>query len=422
MSAVELMRTLCRDIGPRPPGSAGMRHAQALLQREWSAFGATNIHTEAVSFEGWKPGKAKVELLGSSRRRLAATQAVHSAPGTVEGPLQDGGKLEVGDLLRLGDAAKGAILLAKGHVITGSGFEPTQKRVSLAESLGAAGVILVGWDRTLPVIQFLNRARVPVVNVSPADWNGLSRLRHARVRIRATGRTRPVTCANLIAELTPRRPTRETIVACAHLDTFHPSPGAVDNTSGVVTMTEVARALAPYREQFVRTLRFIAFTGEEYGYAGSKHYVRVHEAELDRVRLVYSMDCLFPSTARGVAVMWSPSMCHYIARTLPGVEVRNRFCMSSDYLPFMLAGVPAARPADWHNGFPAFTHTTKDTDEKVPASWLKPNIRTSARLLLRLLTDPRPLPSKRNSREEVHRLIAKDAAGELLRWQVLLPA
>jgi Zn-dependent M28 family amino/carboxypeptidase len=74
----------------------------------------------------------------------------------------------------------------------------------------------------------------------------------------------------------------------------------MDNTRGVVTISEIARVLAPYIQYFQRTLRFIAFTGEERGYAGSKYYVRAHADadELDCTCFVFSMDCLFPGTAQ----------------------------------------------------------------------------------------------------------------------------
>ena len=42
----------------------------------------------------------------------------------------------------------------------------------------------------------------------------------------------------------------------------------------------------------------------------------------------------------------------YLNQTQCRVDVRNYFCMSSDYLPFMLKGIAAARPADWENSFP----------------------------------------------------------------------
>lgn len=423
-----LMRTLCREIGPRPPGSAAMRQAQNFLRREWMGFEAANVQPEPVLLDGWKPGLAAVRMIAPFDRRFEGIQAIHSSSGTVCAPLIDGGTLAFADVQRLGEHAREAILMVDGHQISGGSFEPVQKRISLAEALGAAAVLLAGWHPVRPSIQFLNRARLPVISVAGATARKLRQLlrtKAVRLRLETAGQTRRVSCRNLIGELGPRHAT-ELLIACAHLDGFHLAPAALDNLSGVVTMTEIARVLAPYQRHFRRRLRFIAFTGEEHGFAGSKAYVRAHEAELDRTRFVFSLDCLFDSTARGVAVMGAPRWRAYIVTSLgrspPRVEVRNRFCMSSDYLPFLLAGVPAARPADWHDSFPSWTHTVLDTEARVPARWLKANATVGASILLRMLTDPKPLPSRRKRAAEVQELIRRENAAEALRWQVLLPS
>ncbi|MEI8373410.1 MAG: M20/M25/M40 family metallo-hydrolase [Planctomycetota bacterium] len=50
-------------------------------------------------------------------------------------------------------------------------------------------------------------------------------------------------------------------------------PGADDNASGVAVVLEVARALAQRPRKLRRTVVFILFTGEEWGFWGSSHYV-----------------------------------------------------------------------------------------------------------------------------------------------------
>jgi Zn-dependent M28 family amino/carboxypeptidase len=58
----------------------------------------------------------------------------------------------------------------------------------------------------------------------------------------------------------------------AHYDTISGSPGADDNASGIAVLLEVARSIqaAPLDS----TLKLIAFSLEEYDYAGSTHYVK----------------------------------------------------------------------------------------------------------------------------------------------------
>ena len=49
--------------------------------------------------------------------------------------------------------------------------------------------------------------------------------------------------------------------------------GADDNASGVAVVLEVARSLAQRKEKLHRTVIFVLFTGEEWGFWGSSHYV-----------------------------------------------------------------------------------------------------------------------------------------------------
>jgi hypothetical protein len=104
------------------------------------------------------------------------------------------------------------------------------------------------------------------------------------------------------------------------------------------------------------------------------------------------------------------------------VDVRNMFCMSSDYLPFMLSGVATARQADLQDSFPPWSHTANDTPDKIPPEWIQLNAMTYAQLLVRILTDPRPLPAKRLSPEKVRALVEEEDAREALEaWDNKIP-
>ena len=117
--------------------------------------------------------------------------------------------------------------------------------------------------------------------------------------------------------------------------------------------------------------------------------------------------------------MWSPEMRDYINHACIGakqqVDVRNHYCSSSDYLPFMLEGVPTCRPADWEDSFPAGSHTQADDLGYVRPDWIQLNAIVYAHLLARLLTDPNPLPSRRLSLDEVCEQVRKNETAEGLR-------
>jgi aminopeptidase YwaD len=75
---------------------------------------------------------------------------------------------------------------------------------------------------------------------------------------------------NVVAEKRGATSPHKVFILGAHYDTVPGSPGADDNASAIAVLLEVARVIrnAPLDS----TLRFIAFSLEEYSYIGSTHY------------------------------------------------------------------------------------------------------------------------------------------------------
>ena len=83
----------------------------------------------------------------------------------------------------------------------------------------------------------------------------------------------PVYAPNVVAELRGVTRPRDIFVIGAHFDSFSHdanAPGADDNASGTAAVLECARILG--RQRFASTLRFVAFSAEEYGLLGSAAY------------------------------------------------------------------------------------------------------------------------------------------------------
>lgn len=424
--APELMQALGDDIGSRPAASQPYRDAVALLTRELTGIGCGGIHTEPVPIVAWQAGDSLVELIRPGQCRCESVHHVHSAPGDVSGALVDAGAGTPAELDRLGGGTAGAVLLVAGHEITGGKVPPIRRRVQDMAERGAAAILMrcmePGLGPAIELASFSTIIPIPIVGISHEDGCELAAAAAAgaaRVRVRATGRNYDACCENLVADLTAPGGGDGVIILSAHVDSFHNSPCALDNLSGVVTLVEIARALAPFKSAFRRTLRLIVFTGEEYGLVGSVAYVDQHAEELDAIQFVFNLDSLFDNTARGVAVVWAPAMRdvieHALRETQRRVEVRDMFCMSSDYLPFMLAGIAVGRPADLEDAFPPYSHTCHDTLDKVPPEWIRLNAMAYAQMLARLLIAPK-LPAKRLAPEQVQTLIdEQDAAAEL--WE-----
>jgi hypothetical protein len=94
----------------------------------------------------------------------------------------------------------------------------------------------------------------------------------------------------------------------AHLDDMPPgpsAPGADDNGSGSVAVMLAARLLAP--RDLAYTVRFVLFTGEEYGLLGSDAYASDLAARGEDVRGVINLDMIGYNTGRPVYEVFARS-------------------------------------------------------------------------------------------------------------------
>lgn len=150
-------------------------------------------------------------------------------------------------------------------------------------------------------------------------------------------------------------------------------PGADDNASGVAVMLELARALAN-GERPQRTIAFVAFTGEESGLQGSRHYVAHPPFALDKTIGVINLDTVgrlfgkkLSVLATGTATEWQ----HIFrgAGFVTGVEPRlvAEALESSDQVSFIEKGVPAVQIfTEPHVDY----HRPSDTPDKLDGAGL----------------------------------------------------
>ncbi len=75
-------------------------------------------------------------------------------------------------------------------------------------------------------------------------------------------------------------------------DTMAVHNGADDNASGVAALLEIAQKLAAEKGQLRRSILFVAFTAEEMGTLGSRHFADHPPVELKNIQLVINMDMI----------------------------------------------------------------------------------------------------------------------------------
>ncbi|MFZ5788665.1 MAG: M20/M25/M40 family metallo-hydrolase, partial [Acidobacteriota bacterium] len=198
----------------------------------------------------------------------------------------------------------------------------------------------------------------------------------------------PVTLRNVVGVLPGAKPelAGQSALLTAHVDHLgfgwpdaHKGdegklhPGADDNASGVAVMLELARVLAAGPRP-ARTLAFVAFTGEESGLQGSRHYVEHPPFPLENTLGVINVDTvgrLFDKKlsvmATGTAAEWQ----HIFrgAGFVTGVEGRMipEGLESSDQKSFIDRGVPGVQIfTDPHPDY----HRPGDTVDRIDGAGL----------------------------------------------------
>jgi carboxypeptidase Q len=123
---------------------------------------------------------------------------------------------------------------------------------------------------------------VPVIAITPEHYNRMYRIaaRDIPVTVEVDVRNRHgerVTQANnVLGEIRGTDRADEVVMLGAHFDTWHASPNASDNTSGVAVMLEAMRILKAIDIEPRRTIRIALWSGEEQGLYGSRAYVARH--------------------------------------------------------------------------------------------------------------------------------------------------
>jgi aminopeptidase N len=198
---------------------------------------------------------------------------------------------------------------------------------------------------------------------------------------------RNITLRNVVGILPGSDPllAGESLVIGAHYDHFgrgehaeHAAhrrqvhPGADDNASGIAVMLELARALEG--KPLPRTLVFAAFTGEESGRLGSRHYVRHAGLPAERAIAMLNLDTVGRLGERPLLILGTgtaDAWPHIFrgAGYVTGVPVQAVAddIGSGDQTSFIEAGVPAVQ---LFAGVHEDIHRPGDTPDKIDSEGL----------------------------------------------------
>ena len=146
------------------------------------------------------------------------------------------------------------------------------------------------------------------------------------------------------------------VIVSAHYDHLPPRQsgedrifnGADDNASGVAAVLEIAQAFTARKKESTASILFIAFTAEELGLRGSRHFVRHPPVPLEEILGVVNLDMI--SRGRKNLIFCEGGYCEPMRKAADkanrkiGLEIRYdrhpRWRGQSDHAPFMQKGIP----------------------------------------------------------------------------------
>ena len=206
------------------------------------------------------------------------------------------------------------------------------------------------------------------------------------------------TVKNLEVELPGKSSPEEIVLFGAHYDSVLGSPGANDNASGVGALLALARLIR--QEQFVRTVRFVAFVNEEpphyrTGDMGSRVYARESARKGERIIAMLSLETIgyysdavesqaypfpfgffYPNTADFVTFVGNLTSRDLVRGSVAAFRKNTRFPCEGVAAPALVPGVGwSDHWSFWKEGYSAMMvtdtafyryeqyHTGRDTPE-----------------------------------------------------------
>ncbi len=315
-----MLKEMVADVGPHPVGTPSCKKVEAAVEREMRRS-LPIVENDPITFERWAVKGDTEFTIGNKRIEVIPAHGAGSTAGPVSGILKKSrARMVTYDLV---DPSSGTLL---GYILESSKQHPTARPWwMIYEKPGGMATVCVG-KRDFPA-------------VTGAFEKGLTVRMNVQVEFFPDNTT-----SNIIGTL-PGESSDE-IVYYAHHDTVWNAPGANDNIASLIMVLLVAHSFAGIRPK--KTLTFMASTGEEYGWMGTKHLAKTWKAggRLDRIKCIVCFDSITwgPSPTLITDDEESVKLISAIDRDLklPGkVDWRKSSGMGRETAPLLEAGLKA---------------------------------------------------------------------------------
>ncbi len=448
------LEQLCQACNGRFAGSEDYRRAAEMVAAWWRNIGLANVRLEPFPLTAWARGSASLTLTAPATRSYPCLALPYAPSCDLVAEAIDLGFGTEAEIARAGEAIRGKIAVVQSGSPPGARPEHRLQKYARVKAAGAAAFLFTDdqpgmlpptgslvFVPTGPLDQALPSVGIPhEVGLDLARW--IRATAAVRLHLRLENRLWRSESWNVVGELAgpagPDRQTEETdpaaqngaaFIIAGHLDGHDIAQGAIDNASGIVAITEIARVLAAVpmdRRAFARPIRFIAFGAEELGMLGSYAYVEQHRAELTALRFVFNLDCVGSGQRVALALQDCSELASLFRQLAAGLatdlDISEALVPFSDQFPFTMQGIPSAFiHTTGDRGPRGWAHTAADTLDKVNVQAIRLAAAAVARLVIRLASDEVSWPGRRRTPEEVKATLQAQGFEPLLRAEEQWP-
>jgi carboxypeptidase Q len=406
--ALNELRHLTDNIGPRLSGSAQAQAAVDYVAAEMRALGAT-VTLEKAMVPHWVRGAEAGELVAwpgqaaGTKQKIVLTALGPSVATPAEGVTAEVAVVDDWQQLRAlpADAVKGKILLfnhsfdkelaAQGGGIYAYGGGVVYRGMGpIAAAAAGAVAVLVrsvgGADYRLPHTGETEYApdvrKIPAAAVTAEDADLLANLTRegpVTMHLTLTPQTLPdAEGYNVIADWKGSEHPEQVVVVSGHLDSWDLGTGALDDGAGVAVSMETIHVLHELGIHARRTVRMIAWMSEEEGSEGAAAYMADHKDETAHHIGAIESD-LGADHPAGIYYAGKPELGQWLR---PVAEVLNAIGagtliaapgVAEDIDGLTRKGVPSFAPMQDNRFYFNYHHSAADTLDKVDPKHLNEN-------------------------------------------------
>jgi len=425
--ALDELRHLTGNIGPRLSGSPQAQHAVEYVAAEMRGLGA-EVTLEKAQVPHWVRGAETAELVTWPGQTPGTTQkVVLTALGGSVATAPEGITAEVvvvdnWQQLRAlpSDAVTGKIILFnhkfnKELAAQGDGLNAYAGGVvyrgagPIAAGAAGAAAVLVrsvgGADFRLPHTGMTQYApgvtKIPAAAVTAEDADLLKDLASqgpVKLHLTLTPQSFPdATSYNVIADWKGTEHPEQVVIVSGHLDSWDLGTGAIDDGAGVVVAMQTIHLLKELGIHPKRTVRFVAWMSEEEGSEGAAAYmVDYKDAFANHIGAIESD--LGADHPAGIYYAGKSELGQWlrpVSQVLDGIGAETLVSApetGEDISGLTQKGVPSFAPVQDSRFYFNYHHTAADTFDKVDPKHLDENAAVMAVLAYALADSREPAP------------------------------